>query len=150
MATPYLTIEQLATTIGRVHLLAVARDPDDPSAWDDVAVQRAIDDVAERIDAALRTSYNLPLPDVPGFLTRAAARLVHAELAGDAATSSELIESRGKAAEKVVRQLAIGELRIGGNLDEDDAVNARTRQGRAILVQPSDRKFRRGDTAGVV
>ena len=151
MATRYLTISELAEIIGEAHLVAAAPDPDSPDAWLAPRVQGAIDDVGERVDAALRASYDLPLPDVPGFLSRAVARIVHAELVPDEAAGSELIASRGKAAEKLVAQVASGQLRVAGDLDADPAdANARTRQGRAILAQRGARQFRRGDTAGVV
>ena len=147
----YLTIDQLIAVIGRDRLVAAApADPQtDPPSYDASTVQAAIDDVSTRVDAALRSFYGLPLPDVPAFLTRVVAHLVHGELVYED-TTTEVIEMRVKAALKVLEQLAKGELRLGGNLDDDPEVNARTKQGKAILVQPGDRMFRRRDTSGIV
>ena len=149
--TTYLTPDDLATVIGTAHLIAAAPDPAQDDTWHAETVERAIASVGARVDAALRSAYALPLPDVPDFLRRAVARLVHAELVSEA-TSTALIESRRAGAEKLVAQVAAGTLRIGGDLDGDDATdaNARTRQGKAVLVQPGARQFRRRDTTGVV
>ena len=149
MTTSYLTASELEQIIGRDHLLAVASDAN--GAVDTAAVEAAIADVSARVDARLRSHYQLPLPDVPDFLRRAVARIVHAELATEL-TTSDLIASRGAASEKHVRELAEGRLRIGGDLDGRDATqpNARTKQGRASVVRPARRRFARGQTAGVI
>ena len=149
--TPYLTAAALEKVVGRAHLLAVACDPEDPDAIDADRVACAIDDVSARIDARLRAHYDLPLPDVPDFLSRAVARIVHAELC-DESTATELIEQRRAASEKLVMDLAAGKLRIGGDLDGSAATapNARTRQGRAGIIRRPRRQFSREDTAGVV
>ena len=150
MTTSYLTQAALEQVIGREPLLAAASEPDDRSAVDAVRVAATIDDVSARVDAQLRAYYTLPLPDVPDFLSRAIARIVHFELC-DESSNTELIESRAKAAEKLVMKLAAGELRIGGDLDGSAATqpNARTRQGRASVVRRSTRQYGRDDTAGI-
>ena len=149
--TSYLTRAELETVIGRAHLLAAAGTEDETPVVDTAAVDRAIADVSARVDARLRAHYELPLTDVPDFLRRAVARIVHAELTKES-TSSELIQSRAAAAEKLVRELAGGALRIGADLDGSPATppNARTRQGRASVVRPARRQFARRDTSGVV
>ena len=151
MATSYLDAAALEEIVGSEALLAAACDPDDPAAVDQERVARAIEDVADRVDARLRTHYELPLPDVPGFLRRAVARIVHAELCSES-TTTDLIEQRRNASEKLVMGLADGTLRIGGDLDGSPATqpNARTRQGRAGVVRPARRRFGREDTRGVV
>ena len=151
MATMYLTAAALEEIVGRASLLAVACDPDDPDTVDQDRVDRAIVDVSARVDARLRAHYGLPLPDVPGFLARAAARLVHYELC-DEETVTELIGSRREASERLIMDLAAGKLRIGGDLDGTSGTepNARTRQGRAGVVRPASRRFQRGDTAGIL
>ena len=79
------------------------------------------------------------------------ARIVHAELC-DESTTTELIEQRRAASEKLIMNLADGKLRIGGDLDGSAATqpNARTRQGRAGIFRRRPRLFGRDDTAGVV
>ena len=151
MATPYLTAAALEKIVGREQLLAAACDPDAPDAIDAERVACAIDDVSARVDARLRAHYNLPLPDVPDFLSRAVARIVHAELCNES-TTTDLIEQRRTASEQLVRDLADGKLRIGGDLDGSAGTepNARTRQGRASVVRQPRRLFGREDTAGVV
>ena len=151
MATPYLTQAKLERIIGRDHLLAAACDPDTPDTVDAGRVEGAIEDVSARVDAQLRAHYELPLPDVPDFLSRAVARIVHGELV-DQASTTDLIESRAAAAEKLVEHLAAGRLRIGGDLDgAPDTRNARTRQGRAAVVhRGTSRQFGRHDTEGIV
>ena len=150
-ATTYLTAAALEEIVGRRGLLAVASDPDDPEAIDLDRVGRAIEEVSARVDARLRAHYGLPLPDVPGFLSRAVARIVHYELC-DEETLTDLIQGRHEASEKLVRDLADGKLRIGGDLDGSATTkpNARTRQGRAGIVRRPTRRFSRDDTAGVV
>ena len=151
MTTPYLTADALEAIVGRERLLAAACDPDDRDALDADRIARAIDDVSARVDARLRAHYELPLPDVPDFLSRAVARIVHAELCDESATT-ELIEQRRAASEKLIMDLADGKLRIGGDLDGSAATqpNARTRQGRAGVFRRRPRLFGRDDTAGVV
>ena len=55
------------------------------------------------------------------MLRRAAVRLAHAELVGENTTTSELIESRAAAAQKLVENIAAGKIRIGGDLAGDSA-----------------------------
>ena len=151
MATMYLTAAALEEIVGRASLLAVACDPDAPDTVDQDRVDRAIEEVSARVDARLRAHYDLPLPDVPGFLSRSVARIVHYELCDEDAVT-DLIKSRAEASEQLIMDLAGGKLRIGGDLDGRAATdpNARTRQGRASVVRPARRRFARGDTAGVV
>lgn len=149
MATAYLTAAGLEEIIGREALLAAAGDPTTPGAVDAARVAGAIEEVSARVDARLRAYYTLPLPDVPGFLRRAVARIVHAELCNEAA-STDLIQSRRDASEQIVRDLAAGKMRVGGDLDGDGAANQRTGQGRASVVRPVGRRFSAGDTAGIV
>ena len=127
MATPYCTPAQLAQVIGRDHLIAAAPDPDQPDAWHAPPVLAALEAVAARVRAA----YRLPLADVPVFLTRAVARLTHAELVTEA-TSTELIQSRAAEAWRLVTDLATGAALDTTDEDADGAANPRTRQGRAI------------------
>ena len=155
MSTPYLTPEEAARIVGAGALAAAAPaarapgvpEPDPP--WDRSAVQSAIDAVAQKLDAALVNGYRVPLDDVPDFLARAAARLVHAELV-DSATSTDLIQDRAAEAWRLVRQIASGHLRLTPNVDSDPETNARTRQGRTILRQPEPRAYRRRDLRGLV
>lgn len=149
MATTYLTPAALEEIVGSAALLVAAPDPDAPGGIDAARVASAIKEVSDRVDAWLRAYYTLPLPDVPGFLQLAVARIVHAELCDDGA-STDLIQSRRDASERIVRDLAAGKLRIGGDLDGRGAANARTRQGRASVVRPAGRRFAPSDTAGIV
>ena len=151
MTTPYLTAAALGKIVGRNQLLAAACDPDDPDAIDAERVACAIEDVSARVDARLRAHYGLPLPDVPDFLSRAVARIVHAELCNQSAMT-DLIEQRRAASEKLIVELADGRLRIGGDLDGSAGTepNARTRQGRAGVVRRPRRLFGRDDTRGIV
>ncbi len=149
MATAYVTPEQVAAIVGDAALVAVAPDPDDGARWHAASVQEAIDAVSERVDARLRGAYTIPLADVPVFLTRAVARIVHDELT-DTATDSDQIVRRAEAASKSVDMIAKGELRIGeGDDDNDGLENPRTRQGKAVLVSGT-RAYRRRDLSGVL
>ena len=149
MATPYVTPQEIAAIVGEAELAAAARDPDDPNRWHEATVQEAIDAASEQLDARLRNAYTLPLEDVPSFLSRAVARIVHDELV-DSGTGTELIERRAKAAWKTVDMIASGELRIGeGDDDADGKENPRTRQGKAIIAAPP-RRYRRTDLSGVI
>ena len=131
----YVTQDYLADTIGARELLIAAPNPNDDTKVDAGRVADAIADVDARIDAALRAHYAVPLPDPPGFLRRAAARLVHYELCDENAMT-DLIRDRARAAEKLLADLAGGRLRIGGDIDGSAATppNVRTAQGRAQVV----------------
>jgi len=149
MGTVYLTPEKLEAIVGRRHLAAAAPQAGDKQSWDEATVQTAIDAVSDMVDARLRTRYGIPLEDVPDFLSRAVARLVHYELV-DEPSATELIETRAQAAQKVVDGLASGKLQIGADSDGDGEANERTRHGRAVLHTPAGRTFRRRDTGGIV
>lgn len=149
MTTTYLTPAALEEIIGREALLVAAPDPDTPGAIDAARVAAAIEEVSSTVDARLRAYYALPLSDVPGFLARAVARIVHAELCDDAATT-DLIRDRRKASEQIVKDVAAGKMHVGGDLDGRGAANASTRQGRASVVRPAGRRFAPSDTAGLV
>ena len=151
MATPYCTPAQLEQVVGRDHLIAAAPDPDQADAWHAPTVTAALDAASERVDARLRAAYQLPLADVPAFLTRAVARLAHAELVAEG-TSTELIHSRATEAWRLVADLATGAARLDTtDEDADGAANPRTRQGRAVRVPtPRDRWFPRGRPTGVI
>lgn len=149
MGTVYLTVEQLEGIVGRDHLVAAACSADDPEAVDTATVDAAIDAVSDMVDARLRARYGIPLDDVPVFLRRAVARLVHYELVDEPSTT-ELIESRAAEARKTIDGLASGKLQIGADADGDGEANERTRHGRAVLHIPSGRTFRRRNTGGIV
>ena len=149
MGTVYLTPEQLEAIVGRAHLVAAACDPDDPETWDAAAVEAAIAAVSDMVDARLRARYGIPLEDVPVFVRRAVARLVHYELVDEPSTT-ELIENRASEARKTLDGLAGGKLQIGADSDGDGEANDRTRHGRAVLHAPSERTFRRRNTGGIV
>lgn len=149
MATAYLSLADLEAIIGREALLAAAPDPATPGAVDAARVAGAIEEVSARVDARLRAYYSLPLPAVPGFLARAVARIVHAEMCDEAA-STDLIQSRRDASERLVRDVAAGKMRIGGDLDGDGRANQRTGQGRASVVRPAGRRYSPSDTAGII
>ena len=149
MATRYVTPAEVAAIVGENHLVAAARDPDSLQSWHEPTVQEAIDAVSEQLDARLRNAYDLPLGDVPSFLKRATARIVHDELV-DSGTETELITRRAQAAWKTIAMIAKGELRIGeGDDDGDGKENPRTRQGKAIIAAPA-RAYRRRDLSGVL
>ena len=134
--TEYCTAADLEAVIGREALLAAAADPGDDEAVDTEAVARAITVVGSLIDGWLRSRYALPLPDVPEMLRRAAVRLVHAELVGENTTTSDLIESRADAAQKLIENIAAGRIRIGGDLDADPGdQNAGTGHPRAHVFR---------------
>lgn len=149
MATRYITPEEVAAIVGAEMLARAAPDPDDFDQWYAPTVQVAIDAVSEQVDARLRSAYTIPLGDVPEFLRRAVARIVHDELT-DPGTDTEQIQRRATASWKAIDAIAKGELRIGeGDDDEDGKENERTRQGKAVLVSP-ERAYRRSDLTGVL
>lgn len=149
MATAYVTPEDVAGIIGERSLAAAAPDPADSDRYDAPTVQVAIDAVSEQVDARLRSAYTIPLGDVPEFLRRAVARIVHGELV-DTDTDADIIERRATAAWRTVEMIAKGELRIGeGDDDGDGAENPRTRQGKAVLISGA-RAYRRSDLTGVL
>ena len=149
MATRYVTPAEVAGIVGERYLAAAAPDPADATRWHAPTVQEAIDAVSERVDARLRSAYTIPLGDVPVFLSRAVARIVHDELT-DSATDNEQIVRRAEAAWKSVGAIARGELRIGeGDDDGDGNENPRTRQGQAVLISGA-RAYRRSDLTGVL
>ena len=148
MATTYIDPAGVAGVVGERELIAAAPAADG-EGYDADAVSEAVDAVSEQVDARLRSAYAIPLNDVPRFLVRAVARIVHAELVGTD-TDADIITRRAKAAWKSVDMIATGELRIGeGDDDGDGAENARTRQGKAVLISPA-RRYRRIDLTGVV
>ncbi len=149
MGTVYLTPERLAAIIGERSLVVAAPNPDDAKGYDAATVSTAIGAVSDMVDAQLRTRYGIPLDDVPAFLSRAVARLVHLELV-DATAWTELIENRAVEARKIVDGLASGKLQIGADLDGDGTPNERTTHGRAVVSAPAERIFRRRDTRGIV
>ena len=147
--TPYCTAADLEAVIGRTALLTAAPDPDTRDTVDTDAVERAITAVASTIDGWLRTRYTLPLADVPEILRRAAARLVHAELVDELATT-ELIQTRAVDAQKVIERMADGRIRLGGDLDGDATdANAPTGHARAHVTRPTPR-YGRNSLKGVV
>ena len=149
MATRYVIPVEVAAIIGERALIAAAPDPDDCDRFYAPTVQEAIDAVSEQADARLRGAYAIPLGDVPEFLKRAVARIVHNELV-DTDTDAEIINRRATAAWKSVDMIAKGELRIGEGDDDDDGLeNPRTRQGKAVLISPA-RRYRRSDLTGVL
>lgn len=149
MATRYVSPEEVAAIVGDRFLAAAAPDPDDAARWHAPTVQIAIDAVSERVDARLRSAYAIPLGDVPAFLARIVARIVHDELT-DPSTDNEQIARRAEAGWKSVEAVARGELRIGEGDDDNDGLdNPRTRQGKAVLVGPK-RAYRRTDLTGVL
>ena len=149
MATPYVTPQDVAGIVGAQALAAAAPDPDDCERHHAPTVQEAIDAVSEQVDARLRSAYTIPLGDVPEFLRRAVARIVHDELVGTD-TDADIINRRASAAWKAVDAIAKGELRIGeGDDDTDGAENPRTRQGKAVLISGA-RAYRRTDLTGVL
>lgn len=149
MGTVYLTPEQLEAIVGERSLAVAAPSADDPQTFDQATVETAIAAVSDMVDARLRTRYGIPLDDVPEFLRRAVARLVHYELVCET-SATELIESRAAEARKIVDGLASGKLQIGADTDGDGEANERTSHGRAQLTNPVSRIFRRGDTGGIV
>lgn len=149
MGTVYLTPEQVEAVVGTRHLAVAAPAAENKNAWDATAVATAIAAVSAMVDARLRTRYGIPLDDVPDFLRRAVARLVHYELVGEASTT-DLIESRATEARKVIDGIASGKLQIGADSDGDGEANERTSHGRAVLTNPVARTFRRRDTGGIV
>ena len=149
MGTAYITPAQLEGIVGEGHLAAAAPSETDSDSWDAAAVATAIEAVSDLADARLRGRYAIPLDDVPAFLRRAVARLVHYELVDEAA-NTELIERRAEEARKILDGLAGGKIQIGADLDDDGEANDRTRHGRAVLHAPSERTFRRRNTGGIV
>ena len=146
----YCTPAMLAQVVGRSHLIAAAPDPDVDDAWDEAAVAAALAAVSERVDARIRAAYQLPLADVPAFVTRAVARLAHAELVTEA-SSTNLIQSRATEAWRLVTDLATGAARLDTTDDDlDGAANPRTRQGRAVRVRAPGRWFPRGRPTGAI
>lgn len=149
MATVYVTHDQVAAIVGTRALAAAAPDPNDSDRYHTATVEEAIDAVSEQVDARLRSAYTIPLGDVPQFLRRAVARIVHDELT-DTDTDADIITRRAEAAWKSVGAIAKGELRIGeGDDDGDGAENPRTRQGKAVLISGA-RAYRRTDLDGVL
>ena len=147
--TPYCTAADLEAVIGSELLLAAAPDPDSPGSVDTGAVESAIAAVSSRIDGYLRARYNLPLPDVPEALRRAAARLAHAELVNEG-TTSEVIERRADDARKLVEHISSGKIRLGGDLDGDAADrNTSTGQPEAHISRRPV-KFGRSGLRGLV
>ena len=147
--TPYCTAADLEAVVGREALLAAAPDPSRDDELDADAVARAISAVSSRIDGYLRARYNLPLPDVPEALRRAAARLAHAELVNED-TTSEIIERRAGDAQKLIEHISSGRIRIGGDLD-GDAGDAVTSTGHPQAhVSKRSVKFGRGNLRGLV
>ena len=155
MGTLYLTPQQLESIVGCAHLAAAAPGDtatctrDSTITYDADTVAAAIGAASDMVDARLRTRYDIPLEDVPDFLRRAVARLVHHELVDEAAVT-DLIESRAAEARKIVDGLASGKLQIGADTDGDGEANERTRHGRAVVHIPEGRTFRRRDTGGIV
>ena len=148
MATVYVTHDQVAAIVGARALAAAAPDPNDSERYHTATVEEAIDAVSEQVDARLRSAYTIPLGDVPQFLRRAVARIVHDELT-DTDTDADIITRRAEAAWKSVGAIAKGELRIGEGDDGDGAENPRTRQGKAVLISGA-RSYRRTDLSGVL
>ena len=147
--TEYCTAADVEAVIGRDALLNAAGDPATDTVDTD-AVARAISATGSLIDGWLRARYSLPLPDVPEILRRAAVRLAHAEMVGENTTTSELVESRAAAAQKLVENIAAGRIRIGGDLDADPADrNAATGNPGAHVVKRSP-SYGRSSLKGVV
>ncbi len=151
MATEYLTVDGAVEVLGAAALRVAAPDPEAADGIDRERVGRAIADVAERVDARLRTSYAVPLAEPPAWLGRDVARLVHAELAEDSGPMTDLIADRAAAAEKRIDQVARGAYRLSGaDTDADGEANARTMQGAAVVTHSPRRLWRRGSSAGIV
>ena len=116
--------------------------------YDAARVQRALDDVADRIDGRIRRRYAVPLEDVPGFLARAAAWCALGILV-DETTGTDLIAARAEEGWQLVADIANGKIRIGGDLDGDPGANAPTRAGRAVLVYRNS-PYSPSNTKGII
>lgn len=147
--TAYLTQARLVEILGERTVQVLAPSDAAADGIDAERVQEAIDDVAGEMDATIRHRYRVPLTTVPGFLVRAAARLVHDALA-DGRTSSDLIRERATAARSLLRRLGAGEIHLEAP-QPDGTGAARTGVGRVILTLPGGaRQFGRDQTAGIV
>ena len=146
--TEYTDQSQFVATIGEQQARLVAPDASGKNV-DSVKVSETARQVNTEIDDALRSRYTLPLPVVPEYLQRAAARILHHELC-DESQITDLIRDRAREARATIRQLSTGALQLAPDTGQGNGAS-RTDSGRATLTLPAGkRQFRRDQTRGLV
>lgn len=112
---------------------------------DSAAVDRALSDAADEIDARLTKRYQLPLTSVPSLLTRVAVNLAAYHLA-NGTTVSDSIKERYSQGIKLLESIAKGTADLG----LPDAEKAATNTQGAVLIKGPERRLSRDSLKGVL
>lgn len=128
----YATKKDIEDRYGR-DLLARIADKNGNGMVDTKAVEKALADAADEIDAHLSARYELPLPEVPGLLVRLCVDMAVYFLAGDLRTDEQ--EARYANAVALLRRIAEGKASLG--LAAKDA----PAQAQDMAVDAPDRIF---------
>ena len=114
----YASKQDILDRYGEDLLWTIARraaDPDDPEsedALDDTAIERALSDATDEINARLNARYELPLPTIPTLLSRSCVDLAVFNLATGPELSEE-IEKRANRATTLLSQIGTGKVDLG-------------------------------------
>lgn len=108
----YATKQDMIDRFGEPEIRQLTDKRNPPSgAIDDTVLQRAFDDAAGDIDAALNGRYALPLPSVPKVLVRSACNLARYYLYGDGA--GDEVVRRYKDEQAFLLAVATGKASLG-------------------------------------
>lgn len=123
----YITVETLAKTFSYSTLVQLSNDQHVASEINETVIQQAIQAASERIDAALRGRYRLPLVDVPTVLTQHCLYLARHWLYARRPEMKlpETVKETYTQAIKELEQIANGRLHLGiADYSPSDAVSA--------------------------
>lgn len=123
----YITVADLAKTFSYSILVQLSNDDHIAAEIDESVVEQAIQTASERIDAALRGRYRLPLTQVPtvisGYCQSIARYWLYARRPED--KMPETVKETYMQAIKELEQIANGKLHLGiAGFNESDATTA--------------------------
>lgn len=141
--TAYATQQDMIDRLGQETLESLAWDSD-AGALDTAAVDRALTDAADEINARISKRYVLPLTSIPTLLKRVAVSLATYHLAG-ATTLSDDIEKRYNSSIKLLVSIAKGDADMG----LPDAEKAQENKSGDIIITGPERRFTRDSLKGL-
>lgn len=138
----YVTAQDIIDRYGQAFFDGLA-DPDMDGTPDDIRVTRALADATSTADSYLGARYPVPLAAVPDVVKRAAIDLAAFNLCPDAASMTDIIESRNKAAIAMFKDIASGRASLGAAEPSGGATEPGTLGDGDILVSGPPRIFDR-------
>lgn len=111
----YITVDELIAAFSRKTLTQLSNDDPQAVTLDDAVLARAIKTATERIDAALRSRYQLPLTATPTVLSNHCLYLARHWLYARRPEMKmpETVKDTYQQAIKELEQIALGKLHLG-------------------------------------